>query len=94
MQVSLQYAQEHFADIVSAANRGEDVEIAQADKPALKLFLLPSHEQPGITVQKPKRVLGAWEGLVVLPTDEEWQAMDKEIEDEMLNGPFFPPAYR
>ncbi len=33
------------------------------------------------------RLWGAWEGEMALPTDEEWRAMDKEIEDNMLNGP-------
>jgi antitoxin (DNA-binding transcriptional repressor) of toxin-antitoxin stability system len=37
--------------------------------------------------------LGIWEGKVTLPTDEEWRAMDKELEDEMLNGPVFPPEH-
>ena len=38
-------------------------------------------------------LLGAGEGLIQLPTDEEWRAMDKEIEEEMLNGPIFPPEH-
>ena len=36
-----------------------------------------------------KDLFGAWEGKMILPTDEEWRAMDKEIEDEIVNGPIF-----
>ncbi len=65
MQVTLEYAQEHFADLVSAVNRSEKVEIAQAEPPSLKLT--------GLKVTKPvlvngKRVLGARRG------DFEWPA--------------------
>jgi antitoxin (DNA-binding transcriptional repressor) of toxin-antitoxin stability system len=37
MQVSLQYAAEHLAELASAARRGEEVEIAQPDEPPLIL---------------------------------------------------------
>lgn len=91
MKVSAQYAQEHFADILDAADNGEEVEIARADKPTL--FLAPRPvEMKQTRPQRPRAELfGAGEGLITLPTDEEWRAMDKEIEDEMLNGSIFPP---
>ena len=39
-----------------------------------------------------KDPVGAWAGRgLTAPTDEEWRAMDKEIEDDFLNGPLFPP---
>ena len=87
MQVNLQYAEEHFADLVSAADSGQDVEISRPDKPALKLIVSPA----AASAKHAPRKFGAWEGLITLPTDEEWAAMDKEIEDEMVNGRDFPP---
>jgi antitoxin (DNA-binding transcriptional repressor) of toxin-antitoxin stability system len=37
MKVSAQYAEEHFADLASAATRGEEVEIEVYGKPSLVL---------------------------------------------------------
>ena len=37
-----------------------------------------------------KHLLAPGEGLITLPTDEEWVAMDKEIEDLMIHSPVFP----
>jgi antitoxin (DNA-binding transcriptional repressor) of toxin-antitoxin stability system len=97
MKVSAQYAQEHFADLLNAASSGEEVEIALAGKPALLLAprLAPRLAgRKGTPSGRPRaELLGAGEGLVTLPTDEEWRAMDKEIENEMLNGPIFPPEH-
>jgi antitoxin (DNA-binding transcriptional repressor) of toxin-antitoxin stability system len=90
MKVSAQYAQEHFADLLDAASSGEEVEIALAGKPAL--FLAPRLAgRKGTPSGRPRReLLYAGEGLVTPPTPEEWRAMDKELEDEMLNRPIFP----
>ena len=39
-----------------------------------------------------RNIVGAWAGRgLTCPTKEEWAAMDKEIEDDFLNGPLFPP---
>jgi antitoxin (DNA-binding transcriptional repressor) of toxin-antitoxin stability system len=85
MKVSAQYAEEHFADILHAADNGEEVEIARPDKPVLLLATRPvatSFER------KNPRVLGAGRGKIVVPSWEEWKAMDKEIEREMCDAPF------
>ena len=89
MKVDAQYAETHFSQLVSAAYRGEEVRIAIPDKPGLRLVVEEAAE-----VVRPvgrKHLFGAGEGLITLPSDEEWRAMDKEIEDEMVNGPIFPP---
>lgn len=86
MKVSAKYAQEHFQELASAAYNGESVEIESPEKPVLRL--VPSPIQPARI--DGKRILGAGEGLIRLPSDEEWRAMDEEIADEMLNGPLFP----
>jgi antitoxin (DNA-binding transcriptional repressor) of toxin-antitoxin stability system len=86
MKVSAQYAEEHFADILHAAIGGEDVEIATPEQASVRLTLIQpdTAAHPAIQV----RPLGRLKGLVELPTDEEWAAMDKEIEDLMVNAPF------
>ena len=41
MKVSAQYAVEHFAELLSAQDRGEEVEIARDSKPTLMLVTKP-----------------------------------------------------
>ncbi len=85
MKVSAQYAEEHFADLASAATRGEEVEIEMSGKPSLVLVQRPS--APPFKRATP-RVLGAGRGKIVVPGWQEWKAMDKETEREMLDAPF------
>ena len=83
MKVSAQYAEEHFSDILNAADSGEEVEIARPDKPAL--FLAPrAASRPSIPSGRPRSELwGAWEGLVTAPTEAEWREIKKELADQM-----------
>ncbi len=86
MEVNVHHAKTHLSKLIAAAESGEEVVIARNGKPAVKLILAAP------PVRKPrKHLLGAWEGRVALPTDEEWAAMDREIEKDMLDGPIFPP---
>jgi antitoxin (DNA-binding transcriptional repressor) of toxin-antitoxin stability system len=84
MKVSAQYAQEHFADILNAAESGEPVEIARPDKPTLKLVLTTP-----VAPAKPagQRVLGAGRGELRVPSEQEWRQMDKELERQMNDAP-------
>jgi antitoxin (DNA-binding transcriptional repressor) of toxin-antitoxin stability system len=84
MQVSLQYAKEHFADLVSAADSGQDVEISRPDKPALKLVI---SKATAPVLKDGMRILGAGVGELRIPSEEEWRAMDLEMEREMLDAP-------
>ena len=88
MQVTLQYATEHLADLAIAADNGEEVEIARPEKPALKLVVSASVP---IGAAKGPRILGALQGQMVVPSEEEWRKMDEELADIMTNGPLFPP---
>jgi antitoxin (DNA-binding transcriptional repressor) of toxin-antitoxin stability system len=83
MKVSAQYAEEHFSDILTAVDNGEEVEIARPDKPAL--FLAPrSNSRPSTPSGRPRKELwGAWEGLVTAPTEAEWREIKKEFADQM-----------
>jgi antitoxin (DNA-binding transcriptional repressor) of toxin-antitoxin stability system len=87
MQVTLQYATEHLDELASAADNGEDVEIARPEKPALKLVVsanVPRSETKG------RRILGALRGQIVVPSEEEWRKMDEELADHVTNGSIFP----
>ena len=82
MQVSAQYAFSHFDDIASAVDRGEPVEILRPGKPALQLLPAPTRKP-----QPASRILGAGQGELRVPSEEEWRAMDKELERQMNNAP-------
>ncbi len=88
MKVSAQYAASHFDNLLSAVSNGEEVESAAQDTPTLE-----SSDTVPTVLSKPtgrRHHFGAGVGRVVLPTDEEWEAMDKEIEREMTEGPLIP----
>ncbi len=84
MKVSAQYAEEHFADLLTAADSGEEVEIARPDRPTYRLELA----KPEPVKATGKRILGAGRGKIIVPSWQDWKAMDKEIEREMLEAPF------
>ena len=92
MKVSAEYAETHFSQLLSAVYEGEEVRIASPDKPGVRLVVDEPPREPGTRVRR-KDLFGAGEGLITLPTDEEWRAVDAEIEDEMVNGPVFPPEH-
>ncbi len=84
MKVSAQYAEEHFADLANAAMRGEEVEIELLGKPPLVLI----QRAKAIPIKRTTpRVLGAGRGKMIVPSWEEWKAMDEEIEREMCDAP-------
>jgi antitoxin (DNA-binding transcriptional repressor) of toxin-antitoxin stability system len=85
MQVTLQYAAEHLADLASAAGRGEDVQIACPGQPSIKLVASTHDASPAPSPGR--RVFGAGRGKIIVPPWEEWKAVDKEIESEMCDAP-------
>jgi antitoxin (DNA-binding transcriptional repressor) of toxin-antitoxin stability system len=84
MKVNVQYAETHLADLISAASRGEIVEIDAADACA------QIYASPKPAAAKGPRILGAGRGEIIVPTEEEWRAADKELERLMNDGPIFP----
>ena len=84
MKVSAQYAEEHFADLASAATRGEEVEIEVYGQPSL--VLVQRHSTVPFKRMTP-RVLGEGVGEMVVPSWEEWKAIDKELEREVNDHP-------
>jgi antitoxin (DNA-binding transcriptional repressor) of toxin-antitoxin stability system len=88
MKVSAQYAEAHLPDLLEAAFNGDEVEIAMPDKPTVKLVVV---YPPAAPKQTGRRILGAGVGLVKVPTEDEWYAMKKQLEHDMLGTPVFPP---
>ena len=89
MRVSAQYAREHFDELVSAADRGEEVEIARESRPAL--MLAPKPALASATEKKPlSELFGSLRGKLWISPDFNSPELNKEIEDEFLNGPLFP----
>jgi prevent-host-death family protein len=87
MEVNIHHAKTNLSKLIAAVESGEEVIIARNGKPVVKLVVVPPPAK-----KSRRHMLGAWEGRgIVLPTDEEWAAMDKEVEDLMLNSPLFPP---
>jgi antitoxin (DNA-binding transcriptional repressor) of toxin-antitoxin stability system len=84
MQVNVQYAEEHLPDLLSAVDAGQEVEISRPDKPSVKLV---ASGAPASVKQTGKRVLGAGRGELRIPSDEEWESLDKELERAMLDSP-------
>ena len=87
MQVSLQYAEEHFADIVTAANAGEEIEILQEEQPALRLVRT---DTPHPILKDGKRILGAGRGEFRVPGTQEWAEMDRASSAVMNDASVFP----
>jgi antitoxin (DNA-binding transcriptional repressor) of toxin-antitoxin stability system len=87
MKVSAQYAEVHFADLLTLASSGEEVEIAQPGKPNIKLVVSSSTPfQP----KSGRRILGAGRGEMVVPSEAEWQKMDEELANLINDSPLFP----
>jgi prevent-host-death family protein len=80
-QVNMHEAKTHLSRLVERAEGGEEIVISRAGKPAAKLVPIP---RPG------RRKLGGWEGKMRIPTDEEWQKMDEEIEQMFEESEIFP----
>jgi prevent-host-death family protein len=86
-------AKTNLSKLIEAALRGEEVVIAKAGKPAVRLVPVEpvSAETPG---ERLKRARGMWKGRFEFPSWEEWKAMDAEIEadfQESIDTPFPEP---
>lgn len=82
-QVNMHEAKTHLSRLVERVEGGEEIVISRAGKPAAKLVPMPQ-AKPG------RRKLGGWEGKFEMPSDEEWERMDKEIEQLFEEGEIFP----
>ena len=80
MEVNVHHAKTHLSKLIAAAESGEEVIIARNGKPAVKLVLVAA------TPKRP-RILGAGVGEMIVPSWEEWKAMDKDLEREINEAP-------
>jgi antitoxin (DNA-binding transcriptional repressor) of toxin-antitoxin stability system len=85
MKVSVQYAAEHFEDLVFAVQNGEDVEIASEGRPAL-LLVRSIKSEPVFPAGK--RILGVGTALAYLPGEEELERIDREWKRELEGKTF------
>ena len=81
--VNMHEAKTQLSRLVARVEGGEQIVITRAGKPAAKLVPV-SHAEPG------KRKLGGWEGKMRMPTDAEWEEMDREIEQLFEESKIFP----
>ncbi|HMJ73161.1 MAG TPA: type II toxin-antitoxin system prevent-host-death family antitoxin [Solirubrobacterales bacterium] len=83
-QVNMHEAKTHLSKLVERVEGGEEIVISRAGKPAAKLVpVAPKKLGP--------RKLGGWEGLMEMPSDEEWERMDKEVEEMFEESGIIPP---
>jgi prevent-host-death family protein len=81
--VNMHEAKTQLSRLVARVEGGEQIMITRAGKPAAKLVPV-SLTKPG------KRKLGGWEGRMRVPTDAEWEEMDREIEQLFEESKIFP----
>jgi prevent-host-death family protein len=86
MEVNVHHAKTNLSKLIAAAENGEEVIIARAGKPAVKLVVVP------IEPKKKDRVAGRLKDKLKLPEnwEEKWEEYGRELEDIMTNGPVFP----
>ena len=77
--VNMHEAKTHLSRLVERVEGGEEIVISRAGKPAAKL----------VPVKLGPRKLGGWESME-MPSDEEWERMDKEIEQLFEESEIFP----
>ena len=83
IQVNIHEAKTTLSKLIEAAERGEEVVIARAGKPAVRLVTAEAE------VVKPKRrIPGAWKGKVWYAPD--YDQADAEIERDFYESKIFP----
>lgn len=70
-QVNVHDAKTHFSKLIAEVEAGEEIVIARAGKPILKLVK--------IDADRPRIVPGFAKGLIPLWDEDEWEALDKEF---------------
>ncbi len=69
--VNVHDAKTHFSKLIARVEAGEEIIIARAGKPILKLVK--------IEAERPRIVPGFAKGLIPLWDNDEWEALDKEF---------------
>jgi antitoxin (DNA-binding transcriptional repressor) of toxin-antitoxin stability system len=87
MQVNLQYAEEHLADLVSAVDAGEEVEISRPDKPSLKLVVTSSASSEKVDR---RGMFGSGKGKIWMADDWDSPETNEEIARLFNESKLFP----
>lgn len=88
MQVNLKYAEEHLADLVSAVDAGEEVEISRTDKPALKLVV---SQNPAESKKFDRSgMIGSGKGQIWYADDWDSPEVNEEIAKLFNESKLFP----
>jgi prevent-host-death family protein len=84
MEVNVHHAKTHLSRLIQQAEEGEEVIIARAGKPAVKLVPVSTNEP-----EANYRIPGRLKGKLNLPEnwEEEWKLIDKELEELMNEAP-------
>jgi prevent-host-death family protein len=85
--INIHDAKSNLSKLIAAAERGEEVVIARAGKPVVKL--VPCG--PAVALDAPRRRLfGAWKDVMKVPSEKEWEEMDREIQKSFDESEIFP----
>jgi antitoxin (DNA-binding transcriptional repressor) of toxin-antitoxin stability system len=85
MQVNSQYAEDHFADLLSAVDAGQEVEISRPDKPAVRLTLVSS-----AAPASRKGMFGSGKGKLWVADNWDSPETNEQIARLFNDGPIFP----
>lgn len=80
--VNMHEAKTHLSKLVERVEKGEEIVISRAGKPAAKLVPVPQ-------AKPSKQKLNDWEGKFDVPSPEEWAKMKRETARE-FEGEIFP----
>lgn len=68
-QVNVYEARGQFSKLLEDVEAGEEIVIARNGKPIVRL----------VPIDRPKRVLGRWEGKTATVSDEDWASSDEAV---------------
>ena len=87
MTVSAEHASEHFAELLSAADRGEAVIITRPDKFAVAMSVAKPTEKPDLAAIAKSRaeLFGSWKGKIWMAPDWDSPEANAEITAEFLD---------
>lgn len=82
MEVNIHHAKTHLSKLIQQAEDGEEVIIARAGKPAVKLV--------PVAKKSKRRIIGSARGKIWISDDFNSPETNKEIEDLFYNSQLFP----
>lgn len=85
MTIEADYAASHFYELLAAVDKGEEVLIVRGAQFPVRLVA-----SADAFTSRGHRRLGFMTGRFDLPTDAQWHAMDKEIEEDFEKSEILP----